>query len=84
MKKFIKCTEIIFIFSVYLRHIDVLLMASYCKNFIGFPLISPENISLYRNKHNDLEREMTSSTETGGAADIHIILCGYNNSLIEI
>ena len=27
---------------------------------------------------------MTSSGETGGAAGIHIILCGYNNSLIEI
>ena len=31
-----------------------------------------------------MKREMTSSGDTGGAAGIHIILCGYNHSLIEI
>ena len=86
MKKFIKDTEILNMFSLYLSHIDVFLMTSYCKNFIGFPSIISENLSFYRNKHNDLKREMTSSRETGGAVDLHkiIILCGYNNSLIEI
>ena len=59
-------------------------MASYCKNFIGFPSIIPENPSFYRNKHNEIKREMTSSGETGRAASKYIILCGYNNSLIEI
>ena len=75
MKKFIKDTEILFILSSYLGHIKVLLMASYCKKNIGFPSISPENPSFNRNK-NQIKREMTSSGETGGAASIHIILCG--------
>ena len=44
----------------------------------------PENHSFYQNKHNDPKREMTSSRETGGAAVMHITLCEYNNSLIEI
>ena len=35
-------------------------------------------------KHSGIKREMTSSRETGEAAGIHIILCGLNNSLIEI
>ena len=84
MKKFLSETEILLILSSYLHHIEVLLMTSYRKIFIGFPSITPENPSFKRNKHNDLKREMTSSTETGGAASIHIILCVYNNSLIEI
>ena len=54
-------------------------MTSYCKKFIGFPPIILENPSFYRNKHKEIKREMTSSGETGGAASIHIILCGYNN-----
>ena len=44
----------------------------------------PEHPSFYRNKHSEIKRQMTSSRETGGAEGIHIILCGYNNSLIEI
>ena len=84
MKKFIKDIEILYIFSSYLRHKEVLLMTSYCKKFIGFPSIIPENPSFYRKKHNEIKRKMTSSGETGGAADIHIILCGYHYSLIEI
>ena len=85
MKKIIKDTEILYIFSLYLGHIDVLSMASYCKKFIGFPSIIMENRSIYRNKHNGLKREMTSSRETGGAAGIHVhmFVCGYNNSLID-
>ena len=75
MKKFIKGKEILFILSSYLRHIEVLLMASYCKNFIGFPLIIPDNPSFYRNNHNEIKHEMTLSGERGGAASIHIILC---------
>ena len=63
---------------------EVLLMTSYRKKIIGFPLIIPENPLFYRNKHNEIKREMTSSGETGGAASIDIILCGYNNSLTEI
>ena len=60
-------------------------MTSYCKKFIGFPLIIPENHSFYQNKYNGLKREIIMSCrETGGAAVIHIILCEYNNSLIEI
>ena len=42
-----------------------------------------ENRSFYRNKHNGLKLEMTSSRETGGAAGIHIFVCGYNNSIID-
>ena len=57
MKKFIKDTEILFILSSYLRHIEVLLMTSYCKKFIGFPSIIPENLSFYRNKLNEIKRE---------------------------
>ena len=82
MKKFIKDTEILFILSSYLSHIEVTLRTSYCKKFIGFTSIIPENPSFYRNKHNEIKCEMTSSGETGGAASMHIILCGYDNSLI--
>ena len=38
-------------------------MASYCKIFNGFLSIIPENPSFYRNKHNDIKREMRSSRE---------------------
>ena len=84
MKKYIKDTEILFILSSYLRHMEVLLITSYCKNGIGFHLIISENPSFYRNKNNEIKREMTSSGEAGGAASIPIILRGYNISLIEI
>ena len=84
MKKFIEDTEILLFFSSYLRHKEVGFMTPYCKNVIGFPMIILENPSIYRNKHNEIKREMTSSGETGGAASMHIILCRYKNSLMEI
>ena len=64
-------------------------MTSYCKRFIGFPLIITKNqessILLKQAQwRNDLKREMPSSRETGGAAGIHIILCGNNKSLMKI
>ena len=43
-----------------------------------------ENLSFYRNKHDSLNREMTSSCEIGGAASIHVILCGHDMSLIKL
>ena len=43
-----------------------------------------ENLSFYRNKHDALIREMTSSREIVGAVGIHIILCGQNRSLIKL
>ena len=73
MKKFIKNIEILNTFSLYLHHIDLLIMASYCKIFIGFPLIVTENLPFYQNKHGNPEREMTSLRETGGAVVNHII-----------
>ena len=84
MKKLMEDTEILDIFSWCVHRIDVLKMISYCKSFIGFPLKVTKNLSFYRNKHNDLKREMTSSRETGGAADIHKVLSGDNKSLIKI
>ena len=60
MKIFIKDTEILEIFALYLCHIDVLIMTTYCKSFIGLPLIITGKNSFYRNKHNDLKREITS------------------------
>ena len=43
-------------------------------SYILFPSIIMENPSFYRNKHNEIKLEMTSSGETGGAASVHIIL----------
>ena len=54
MKKFIKDTEMLNIFSLYLHHKDVIIMTSFCKIFIGIPLIVTENLSIYQNKHGDI------------------------------
>ena len=59
-------------------------MTSYCKSFIGFHLKITENLSFFGNKHGVLNRKMTSSRETGGAAGVHIIFCEHNRSLIKI
>ena len=59
-------------------------MTSYFKSFVGFPLIITEKLKFYRNKHNDLKREITSLREIGGATGMHITLCGNNKSLIKI
>ena len=83
MTKLIKDTEIQDIFSKCIRHIGVLLMTAYCKSSIGFISIITKKLSYYQNKHNVLKCEMTSSRETGGAAGIHIILCGDNKSRIQ-
>ena len=42
MKIFVKDTYILEITALYLCHIDVLIMTSYCKSLIGFPLILTE------------------------------------------
>ena len=84
MRIFIKDTEILEIFVLYLCNIDVLIMTSYCKSFVGFPLIITEKLKFYRNKHNDLKREMMSKREIGGAGGIHITLCSNNKSLLKV
>ena len=70
--------------ALYLCHINVLIMTSYCENFVGFPLINTEKLLFYRNKHNNLKREMTSKREIGGAAGIYITLFGDKKSLIKM
>ena len=45
MKVFIKDTEILEIIALYLCHIDVLIMISYCESFVGFPLMNTEKLN---------------------------------------
>ena len=55
MKIFIKDTEILEIVALYLCHIDVLIMTTYCKSLIEFPWIITEKLSFCRNKHEKLK-----------------------------
>ena len=71
-------------FFFIIHHKDVLIMTSYCKIFIGFPLIATENLPFYQNKHGYILLEMTSLRETGGAVVMHITFFGDNMSLIKI
>ena len=83
MKKLIKDTYVLDIFSLYLLRKGVLQITSFCKSFIRFTSIITKNLSFYSNKHNEVKREMTSSRETGGAAGIHIDKHGDNKITIK-
>ena len=84
MKKFIKDTEILNIFSLYLHHKDVLIMTSYCKIFIGFSLKVTENLPFYQNKHGDIKARNDAVERNGRSSGYAYKIFGDNMSLVKI
>ena len=83
MKKFIKDTEILNIFPIYLHHKEVIEMTSYCKIFIGFfdshieSSVLPKQTRRHLARNDVVERNRRSS---GHAYNFF----ADNTSLIEI